>query len=84
MQGARALEYSLYFKISQRRKRCHPARKAALIGWSDLALGVAWISHSGSAAVAAAIIEEIARPAACKAVDAGGAARAAKEIAALF
>jgi UDP:flavonoid glycosyltransferase YjiC (YdhE family) len=39
---------------------------------------------SGPSEIAAAIVEEIARPAANKAVDAGGAARAAAEIASLL
>jgi hypothetical protein len=39
---------------------------------------------SGPAEIAAAIVEEIARPAANTAVNAGGAARAAREIAGLL
>ncbi len=39
---------------------------------------------AGASEIAAAIVEEIGRPAAGKAVDAGGAARAAEEIAALL
>jgi hypothetical protein len=40
--------------------------------------------HSGPADIAAAIVEEMARPAANKPVDGQGAARAAREIAALL